>query len=224
MWTWPHSNARPKSGDVRLDTIGKNTKGISVYFLMDVVSRFALCHSEKKKLQTPKRYVLAAMSADWICSVHWLRCSLLAVALLKTALFALKGRSGALRLARCFFLFLSSKSTSSLLMSESTKNEANVTQCWSRNRRHGCNYKWNSPPPPPSLSVYTAPITWTHAHAHEHEYTHFSHSLSFSVDKRSQSLTTRPGKIAQSHTARQVYPWPGFPLTTFPSSSEVKHI
>lgn len=45
-------------------------------------------------------------------------------------------------------------------------------------------------------------------------------ALSFSVDKLSESLTTQPGKIARSHAARQVYPWPWFPLTTFPSAAK----
>lgn len=44
--------------------------------------------------------------------------------------------------------------------------------------------------------------------------------LPFSVDKLSETLTTQPGKIARSHAARQVYPWPWFPLTTFPSAAK----
>lgn len=101
------------------------------------------------------------------------------------------------------FLFMSD-STHKWLTSEATISSINSTANEGDSRRCAASSLFL----PVSLSIHL-PLSL---------FSPTSLAFPFSVDKLSETLTTQPGKIARSHAARQVYPWPWFPLTTFPSA------
>lgn len=203
-------------GDAKMKLCWSSETIFRVISSMKHVSYFLFCICIGKGLLSPQRYhVITTVPGDWMRSIHWLKCSLLVVELVKTSNMP-QSTDRPLELGRSFYYV-----AFMLMIFNVQLKKAQVTNIWRHNLQDRKKYKWTR---------YALACCITHHPV----FLAASLSiclplsllsptvlaLSFSVDKLSESLTTQPGKIARSHAAKQAYPWPWFPLTTFPSAAK----
>lgn len=171
-------------------------------------SLFCIC-IEKRLLSSHCYLVITSVSGDWISSVRRLKCSLLVVELVKTTDMPKVDRP--LQPAGHFI-----KSTLSLFHVRLKKE----TKIWCLNLQHQRRHKWTRYAPvcpvthPLRLPCSRLYVSLSLCHPPLSSFSHFP------LTSSPESTTTQPGKIARSHAAKQAYPWPWFPLTTFPSAAK----